>query len=188
MTLDEKLDQFYTAAIDSATNQNIEIINDFKKSLQKIYDEHRENAVLKSEKSFQLESENLIREKNRTLSGENITIRRKISEKSAELINKLFEDVAVKLYDFMKTPEYTQLLTSQIVKAKEFANGEEMIIYINSSDESLKETLEAKTGAKLTISNRDFIGGTRAVMQEKNILIDNSFITRFKEAKNEFVL
>ncbi|MDF2951974.1 MAG: V-type synthase subunit [Anaerocolumna sp.] len=88
----------------------------------------------------------------------------------------------------MKTPEYTQLLTSQIVKAKEFANGEEMIIYINSSDESLKETLEAKTGAKLTISNRDFIGGTRAVMQEKNILIDNSFITRFKEAKNEFVL
>ncbi|MDF2474224.1 MAG: hypothetical protein K0R21_2006 [Anaerocolumna sp.] len=188
MTLDEKLDQFYTAAIDSATNQNIEIISEFKKSLQKIYDEHKENAVLKAEKSFRLESENLVREKNKTLSGETITIKRKINEKSAELTNKLFEDVAVKLYDYMKAPEYTHLLTAQIIKAKEFAKGEDMIIYINPSDENLKETLEEKTGATLTISNRDFIGGTRAVMQEKNILIDNSFITKFKEAKNEFVL
>jgi len=35
MTLDEKLEHFYSSVIDSATKQNIEIVEDYKATLQK---------------------------------------------------------------------------------------------------------------------------------------------------------
>jgi V/A-type H+-transporting ATPase subunit E len=35
MTLDEKLDHFYSSVIESATRQNIEIVEEYKKTLQK---------------------------------------------------------------------------------------------------------------------------------------------------------
>lgn len=186
MTLDEKIELFSKAVVDSATKQNIEIVHQYKESLQKLYDEHNENALNKADAAYLAESENLVREKNRTLSREAINIKRKISEKSSELIDKLFQDIALKLKEYMKTPEYFDLLTTQISKAKTFAREDEIIIYINPSDEGLKQLLEENTGAKLTVSTRDFVGGTRAVIHSKNILIDNSFLTKLSEAKSSF--
>ena len=186
MTLDEKIELFSKAVIDSATKQNIEIVRQYKESLQKIYDEHKENTLKKAEAAYLAESENLVREKNRMLSSEAIKTKRKISEQSSELIDKLFQDIALKLEKYMKTPEYFDLLSTQISKAKTFAREDEIIIYINPSDEGLKQLLEEKTNAKLTVSTRDFIGGTRAVIYSKNILIDNSFMTQLSEAKSSF--
>jgi vacuolar-type H+-ATPase subunit E/Vma4 len=186
MTLDEKIELFSKAVIDSATKQNIEIVHQYKESLQKQYDEHKENALRKAEAAYLAESENLVREKNRTLSSDSINIKRKISEKSSELIDKLFQDLALKLKEYMKTPEYFDLLTNQISKAKIFAREDEIIIYINPSDEGLKQLLEENTGVKLTVSTRDFVGGNRAVIHSKNILIDNSILTKLSEAKNSF--
>lgn len=186
MTLDEKIELFSKAVIDSATKQNVEIVHQYQESLQKIYDEHKQNSFKKAEAAYLAESENLIREKNRSLSSEAIKIKRKISEKTSELTDKLFQDVALKLDEYMKTPEYFDLLTTQITKAKTFARDDEIIIYINPSDEGLKQLLEENTGVKLTVSSRNFYGGTRAVIHSKNILIDNSFLTKLSEAKSSF--
>lgn len=188
MTLDEKLEQFYTAAIDSATSQNIQIIDEYKLSLQKIYDDHKEDVLRKSEISYRVASNNLVREKNRNLSSEIINIKRTLSEKSAEIIDKLFVEVAEKLDGFMKTANYIELLSAQIIEAKQFARGEEVTYYINPSDEMHRISLETKTGVALTVSTIDFIGGTRAVIASQHILIDNSFLTKLTEAKNNFML
>lgn len=186
VTLDEKLELFSKAVIDSATSQNIEIVHQYQESLQQLYDEHKQNALKKTEAAYLAESEKLMREKNRTLSSEAIKIKRKINEKSSELADKLFQDVALKLDEYMKTPEYFDLLIAQISRAKEFAREDEIIIYINPSDEGMKKLLEANTGVNLIVSTRDFIGGTRAVIHSKNILIDNSFSTKLSEAKSSF--
>jgi V/A-type H+-transporting ATPase subunit E len=188
MTLDEKLEQFYNATIESATQQNLKITGDYKDSLAKILEDHKKDTLQKSEVTYQLESENLIREKNRTLSSASINIKRKLNEKSSQLIDALFLDVKKKLEEFMKTEEYTSLLIKQILKAKEFARNDEVIIYINSSDSYLKEMLEQKTKVTLTISASDFIGGTRSVIHEKNILIDHSFSSKILEVKESFTL
>ncbi len=188
MTLDEKLEQFYNATIDSATKQNLKITGDYKDSLDKILEEHKKDTLKKSDIAYQLESENLIREKNRTLSSASINIKRKLSEKTFQLIDDLFEEVENKLQDYMKTEEYTSLLIKQILNAKEFARKDEVIIYINSSDTHLKEMLEEKTKIILTISATDFMGGTRAVIHDKNILIDHSFSSKILEAKESFTL
>ncbi len=188
MTLDEKLDQFYHAAIESATNQNIQIVEEYKKSLQEIYDEYKKEAERKADALYRGESEKLLQEKNRTLSTEAIKLKRKISDKSAELSEKLFMEASEKLKSFISSPDYFILLCNQIIGAVDYANGEDMTIYINPSDEGLKASLEDKTKASLTISTRDFTGGIRAVIHGRNILIDNSFLTRLEELKSSYII
>ena len=39
MTLDEKLEQFYNATIESATTRNIEIVEEYKQNLDKMFDD-----------------------------------------------------------------------------------------------------------------------------------------------------
>lgn len=188
MTLDEKLDNFYNSAIDAATTQSQEIIEDYKQSLQKVYDDHKETALRKASISVTVESETLIRERNRALSAEAIVIRKKISDKSKELSELIFVDIRTKINAFMTTPEYTQLLIDQINAAVSFAKGEAITIYINPSDEDKKTVLEGAAHMEFTVSTIDFIGGTRAVIHAKNILIDNSFLTKLAEEKDNFTI
>lgn len=186
MTLDEKLEQFYNATIESATTRNIEIVEEYKQNLDKMFDDYKKDAHKKSEQTYRLESENLIREKNRTLSSEAINIKRKINDKNVELTDILFEDVMNKIQAFMKSKEYEELLRNQILSAKEFAREDELTIYINPTDEGLKHTLEEQTKVTLTLSQYDFIGGTRAVIHAKNILIDHSFSSKIAAQKEHY--
>ena len=111
-----------------------------------------------------------------------------VLEKPAEVSDRIFIDVKLKLDHYMKTPEYDELLAAQIRKAKEFAQGDAITVYINPTDKDKIVTLEEKTGVSLTVSDRDFIGGIRAVIPSRSILIDNSFLTKLDEAKSTFTL
>jgi vacuolar-type H+-ATPase subunit E/Vma4 len=188
MTLDEKLDHFYSSVIDSATKQNLEIVEEYKLTLQKNYDERKENALRKADANYRMASDNIIRERNRRLSAETMEIRRKVLDKTAEISERIFTDVKMKLEDFMKTSDYDELLVTQIKNAKEFALGDPITVYINPTDANKITSLEEKTGVSLTISDRDFIGGSRAVIPSRSILIDNSFMTKLDEAKSSFTL
>lgn len=186
MKLDVKLDHFSNSVIENATNQSQSIIDEYKQSLQKIYDDKKEELLRKASLSLKVETDSLIRQKNKTLSSEATGIRRQISDKTNELKDSLFLDVEQQLNEFMKTEAYTDLLIKQIHNAIQFARGEKMTVYINPSDAEKKACLEAKTGIELTVSATDFKGGTRAVIHEKSILIDNSFLTKLAEEKDTF--
>ena len=43
-----------------------------------------------------------------------------------------------------------------------------------------------RTGITPLISETDFLGGIRAVIPEKNILIDNTFLTAFENEEERF--
>ena len=188
MTLDEKLEHFYSSVIESATNQNIEIVEEYKNTLQKNFDERKEIALRKAESNYRMASDNIIRERNRKLSAESMEIRRKVLDKTAEVSDRIFTDVRQNLEDFMKTSAYIDFLCSLINNAHAFAQRDSITIYINPTDAEKKEILEEKTGVSLTVSNRDFIGGIRAVIPSRSILIDNSFFTKLEEAKSSFTL
>lgn len=188
MTLDEKLEHFYSSVIDSATKQNIEIVEDYKKTLQKNFDDRKEAALRKADANYRMASDNIIRERNRRLSAETMEIRRKVLERTAEITDQIFDEVKKKLDDYMKTPNYDELLSAQIISAKAFAKGDTITVYINPGDADKIPDLEKKTGVALTLSDRDFIGGIRAVIPNHSILIDNSFLTKLDEAKSNFSL
>jgi V/A-type H+/Na+-transporting ATPase subunit E len=188
MTLDEKLEHFYSSVIDSATKQNIEIVEEYKKILQRNFDDRKEVALRKAEANFRIESDNILRERNRRVSAASMEIRRMVLERTAEMSDEVFEEVKLKLLEFMKTDEYEDLLYDLIQDALEFAKGDTIKIYINPSDQDRMSRLEQRTSTTLTLSDRDFIGGIRAVISSHSILIDSSFLTKLEEAKSNFTL
>jgi len=188
MTLDEKLDHFYSSVIESATKQHLEIIEEYKKTLKKNFEERREIAMRKADAMYRSAVESITRERNRRLSADAMEIRRRILEKTAEYTELIFRDVRQKLDEYMKTPEYLDLLARLISKAKDFAKRDALTVYINPTDADKKAILEERTGVSLTISDRDFIGGIRAVIPSHKILIDNSFLTKLEDVKSSFTL
>lgn len=188
MTLDEKMRIFYDSTIADATEKSNAIIEDYKKTLDAALEEHKATARQKAEATLHSESQKLIQEKNRTLALEHIQFKRQLGEKNALLEEIIFSDVEKKLDNFMKTEEYRKLLEHQILYALKFSGDDEIHIYLNPTDSDKKSLLESRTGAHLLISKIDFIGGTRAVIHEKNILIDSSFLSRLEEQKASFSL
>lgn len=188
MTLEEKLDQFYNVTIESATAMNLAITEEYKTTLANALEEHKKSTKQKAQIALNLDIENAKREKNRVLSSASIKIRRKLSEQSACITASIFDEVTDKIMDFMKSEEYYACLIKQITEAKTFARKDEMKLYIDPSDENLKDKLEAETGVTITISTTNFIGGTRAVIPDKNILIDHSFSSKLQELKENFTL
>ena len=71
-------------------------------------------------------------------------------------------------------------------KEKAFAGSSEIHIYIDPSDKEKQNLLSLRTDCDIRVSQYPFLGGTRAVIASKNILIDNSFETKLKEAEQDF--
>ena len=111
-----------------------------------------------------------------------------MSRRQSELKEKLFVEVKDRLARFFETREYHQMLVKQLREAREFAGGEEVLLYIDPSDAQYQYSIEAEVGAPVTVSTYSFLGGTRAVLPARNILIDNSFESKLEEAKESFQL
>lgn len=188
MTLEEKLDVFYNAAINDATNQSVQILEEYKENLEKLQKEHEEETLKKAEASLKNESEYLIRDKNKKISDESLLLRRTITKKTKEHEKAVFERVEKKLNDFMKTPAYMELLMAQITYALDYAKGEAIELYINQTDSDKKQALETSLHCSILISNIDFVGGIRAVIRNRNVLIDNSFAAKLSEERDSFTL
>ena len=82
---------------------------------------------------------------------------------------------------------YEEYLERKIREAVTFAGNDKLTLYLDPSDEAHKASLEQKLSVTLTISAMPFLGGVRAVIPEKNILIDNSFETLLNEERENFI-
>ncbi len=120
------------------------------------------------------------------LSKEQLQIKRKITQKQNELKEKLFVEVKQQLEDYMTTSTYQQLLIKQIKNIQKEAGSGKLILYIDPADSDKRSSLQAATGAPITVSEYSFMGGTRAVLQDRNILIDNSFASKLEKLKADF--
>ena len=125
------------------------------------------NARRQSETRVRAESVTAKQQLNMAMSKAQLELKREMGKIQTELKTELFEEVQLKLLAFMRTEEYKEVLIRYIEKAAQFASGMAMTIYINPSEE--------RTGMTLTISKVDFIGGVRAVVPEKNVLVDYAF-------------
>ena len=125
-----------------------------------------------AEAQIKAETENATREVNKALSAEQLTLRRDWTAKQNELRNELFVEVKNHLEDFMENPEYQDYLCTRIQKAREFAGNDEIFIYLSPEDTALQRSIVAKTGFTVEISKEPFMGGIKATIPAKNILIE----------------
>lgn len=186
MTIEEKLQHFYDSSIEEAYQEASQIIEEHKKNLDAMLSEHKRSRRQSAEAEVKAEAENARREVNKALSAQQLMIKRNWTKKQNELKDKLFAEVQNLLEDFVKTPEYDSYLCRKIKDAQDFAGEDELHIYLTPSDSSRLESISQKTGAALRLADEEFIGGIRAIIPGKNILIDNSFREAFLACKKEF--
>lgn len=186
MTIDEKLQHFYDVSIEEAKEDAAKEIQAHRDSLAQMLDEHKKARRQNAEAEIKAEADHVRREINKALSAEQITLKREWSRKQEELKENLFSLVREKTEAFMASPEYLDYLCSQIKEIQEFAGQDKVQISLSCSDKDKLSVLTEKTGAELTVSQDDFIGGIRAAIPEKNIMIDNSFLEELSSMRKEF--
>ena len=184
MTTEEKLQHFTMYAMEEARNKSNTMLREYRDALEKIFQEHQEKKKRQADLEIKTETVRLVSQNNKQFSEAQIEIKRTLSKRQAELKEKLFVEVKDMLARFAETREYHQMLVKQLREAREFAGGEEIILYIDPSDAQYQYSIEAEVGAR----TYSFLGGTRAVLPGRNILIDNSFETKLAEAKESFQL
>lgn len=186
MTTEEKLQHFYDVSMESAREEAQKALEEYRRALDDMFEEHKKEKEKSVELRLKLETENAKREINKALSAEQLHIKRKLSKKQQELREKIFIDLQAKLEIFRKSSDYPQWLEKKIKEAQNIADSDEIQIYLSKIDENLKESIEAETGISIQLSEEPFMGGMRAVIPAKNILIDQTFLTMFESEKEEF--
>ena len=187
MTVEEKLEHFYNASIESAAKDAEHLQREHQEALDKIFQDHKETKERQARAQLQAESDKLSREINKEVSARQIEYRRILSSKTSEIKKKIFLEVEEKLNKFKTFPEYMDFLVKRIQEALDFAEDDVITIYIDPSDEALLPALTEHFGFTPILSRDSWMGGMRAVIRSKNILIDNSFATLLHDAKEEFV-
>lgn len=186
MTTEEKLQHFYEVSIESAKEEAARAIAQYRESLEEELEKHKREKQAASENQFKIASENAAREINKALSSEHLHIKRRLSRKHQELEEKLFEEVEEMLRVFLTSPEYADWLEDKVKRALKAAEGDQIEFYLSAGDEALAEEIKKRTGIQPRISQTSFLGGIRAVIPEKNILIDYTLLTLLETEKENF--
>ena len=186
MTIDEKLQHFYEVSLDEAKEDAAHAIQEHKEHLAQKLEEHKQAGRQNAEAEIKAETGHVHREVNKTLSAEQITLKRDWSRKQEELKEALFSEVKAKIQQFITTAEYDEYLCRRITEAVNFAEDDEIQIFLSAGDKDKVNTLAQKTGVPLQVSDEDFLGGIRAEIPQKNILIDNSFSANLAAMCKEF--
>lgn len=187
MTLEEKIAHLQATSMEEARAEGNSIIDSYRSALEKVFQNHKDEATKQSNLRIKSEKVNARHRLNQSSAKALLELKRKHGKISMELKDKVFEETRVLVQEYMQTPEYDTFLTDCIRSALRFANGEPVTIYINPTDAARKNALETATGAELTVSAEDFIGGIRAVIRGRNVLIDNSFKTQLGNEYDKFM-
>ncbi len=187
MTLEEKIAHLRTSSMEQARAEGNAIIDAHKEALEKVFEDHRAEALRQSETRIKAETTNARLSLNQAAAKSQLEIKRRQGKVQQELKDKIFEEVMGLVNDYMKTEAYGDFLVKCIRQAMHFAGQDPVTIYINPSDETKRPDLEDATGVHLTVSAEDFIGGVRAVIRSRNILIDNSFRTQLRNEYDKFI-
>ena len=187
MTLEEKIADLRITSMEQARAEGNAIIDSHRDALEKVFEDHKAEALHQSETRIKAETTNARLSLNQASAKSQIEIKRRQGKIQQELKDKIFEEVMGLVKDYMKTRAYDDFLIKCIRQAQHFAGTDPVVIYINPSDEQKRSDLSDATGADLTVSSEDFIGGVRAVIRSRNILIDNSFKTQLRNEYDKFI-
>ena len=91
MTIEEKLQHFYDTSVAEAQTEAENTLEAHKKSLEEMFEKHKESRKMDAEAQIKAETENATREVNKALTGlEQLTLRRDWTAKQTELKKRAF--------------------------------------------------------------------------------------------------
>ena len=158
MTVDEKITRLQESAMQEARSKGNAIVEQHKKALTHVFEQHKAEALIQADTRIKAEKTSVKQQLGMANSKAALELKRELGAAQKRLKKQLFKEVEEKLSAYMKTEKYQDLLVKYIEKAVAYSDRGEMTIYVT-----------------LSISKEDFIGGIRAVIPERNILVDYAF-------------
>ncbi len=187
MTAQEKTEHIREAAMTEARDEADQIVQEHRDAMEKLFEQHKQEQQAQAQSQIEAEKSSRQQKLNMAISKAELMQKRSNGQTITKLKNDLFKEVEDLLEKYMQTDDYKDLLVKYITEATDYAKGADMTIYINPTDADKKDELEQKTGVTLTVSEEDFTGGMRAVIREKNILIDHAFKSAFEQQRQTFM-
>ena len=188
MTIEEKMEPFRSISLESANTKSSESLSNYKKSLDDELEIHKETAKQLSEESKRARLNQVRANSKKALASAQMNIKKDLTNKQSEIKVKIFELVREKIAAYRKTPEYIEFLKNQISSVIKDYGDSDITVYIDSEDEPLLDDLQKSFKCNIQVYNKEFLGGTRTIVPEKNILIDNSFKTRLIDEQEKFAI
>ena len=187
MTIDEKLQRFTEITLAEIQKKADAELEEHKKLLKEQANAHKRTMYQNAEAEVHSEAEHVSKEINIALANEKLSLRRRYTRRQNELEDKVFDEVLDKLNSFMATSKYEDLLVRKINDAIEYAGEDNLYIYLSTNDASRLNKLIERTGFPLQVSEEAFIGGIKARIPDRNILIDESFQGAIDTLHKEFI-
>jgi vacuolar-type H+-ATPase subunit E/Vma4 len=190
MDLEDKFAYFETQVNQQAQDIIDEQVNQYRATLQKDYDEFVKNTNQEFDAKFENAKKDMRKELNKNISQSQIHLQRDLYLQEEKLKKTLFAEFNDAIQNYMQTDEYRNQLVVMINNLKDYAekNREELVVYINHSDQGMLETLFEETNANIQISDREFLGGVRGVLKDRQVLIDYSFSTLLANVEDSFTI
>ena len=190
MDLEDKFAYFETQVNQQAQDIIDEQVNQYRATLQKDYDEFVKNTNQEFDAKFVNAKKDMRKELNKNISQSQILLQRDLYLQEEKLKKTLFAEFNDAIQNYMQTDEYRNQLVVMINNLKDYAekNREELVVYINHSDQGMIETLFEETNANIQISDREFLGGVRGVLKDRQVLIDYSFSTLLANVEDSFTI
>ncbi|HJH01474.1 MAG TPA: V-type ATP synthase subunit E [Aerococcus urinaeequi] len=190
MDLEDKFAYFETQVNQQAQDIIDEQVNQYRTTLQKDYDEFVKNTNQEFDAKFVNAKKDMRKELNKNISQSQIHLQRDLYLQEEKLKKTLFAEFNDAIQNYMQTDEYRNQLVVMINNLKDYAekNREELVVYINHSDQGMIETLLEETNANIQISDREFLGGVRGVLKDRQVLIDYSFSTLLANVEDSFTI
>ncbi|MGV3003691.1 V-type ATP synthase subunit E [Aerococcus urinaeequi] len=190
MDLEDKFAYFETQVNQQAQDIIDEQVNQYRATLQKDYNEFVKNTNQEFDAKFVNAKKDMRKELNKNISQSQIHLQRDLYLQEEKLKKTLFAEFNDAIQNYMQTDEYRNQLVVMINNLKDYAekNREELVVYINHSDQGMIETLFEETNANIQISDREFLGGVRGVLKDRQVLIDYSFSTLLANVEDSFTI
>jgi len=190
MDLEDKFAYFETQVNQQAQDIIDEQVNQYRATLQKDYDEFVKNTNQEFDAKIVNAKKDMRKELNKNISQSQIHLQRDLYLQEEKLKKTLFAEFNDAIQNYMQTDEYRNQLVVMINNLKDYAekNREELVVYINHSDQGMIETLLEETNANIQISDREFLGGVRGVLKDRQVLIDYSFSTLLANVEDSFTI
>lgn len=188
MTTEEKLKHFSTVTIENVQKECDEMVTEYKKKMDDYFTERKEESIKKAKLNTSIAEDGIKRRASQEYTSMQMHLRRKINHKQVELRDKLFKEVRELLSSYVKTSKYKQSVIDKINSMKKFAGSDELIVIIDPADSDILDSIHEYANVKIKVSERSFSGGVIGQIPSRNILIDNSFETRFEEIKEKYTI
>lgn len=186
MTTEEKLQHFTSVTIENVQAECDEMVKEYKLKMDEYLQKHKEDTIKNAKLKTSIAEDGIRRKASQEYTSMQMHLKRKINHKNVELKDKLFKEVMKLLEDYVKTEEYKKSVIKKIDEMKKFAEDDALKIILDPKDADLVSKIVKNGDMEIVISDESFIGGVIGQIPSKNILLDDSYLSRLENIREEY--